>query len=134
MEMLKKMTAVVLGVAFLCAMVLTPAKVSYADDAVTWYLTYNGGQWFGSSNKIDYWTSADIVANNMKDGDHLVINGDGSSTSLFSYKVDKKIGLLAVTGGASASIEAPYVDQAYVAGKGSTLIVTSDVNFVKIYP
>ena len=135
MKTLKKLTTVLLGVAFLCALVLTPAMVSRADGPVTWYLTYNGGEWFASSNQMNYWTGKDYVALNIKDGDNLVINGDNQSTGLFSYKVDKKINELAVTGGASASIEAPYVERAYDAGKGNTLIVTAPtVNIVEIYP
>ena len=135
MRMLKRLTTVVLGVAFLCAMILTPAKVSYADDAVVWYLTYSSGNWYASSNKMDYWTSPDYIVSNIKDGDHLVVNGDNVSTTTATLKVDKKIGELAATGGAVASIEAPSVNRAYVAGKGSTLIVTANnVNSVEVYP
>ncbi|MBO4678428.1 MAG: hypothetical protein J5626_02020 [Lachnospiraceae bacterium] len=135
MKTLKKLTTMLLGVAFLCTLVLTPAMKSRADGVVTWYLTYSDGQWFASSNQINYWTGADFVASNIKDGDNLVINGSSAATELFSYKVDKKINELAVTGGASASVTAPYVERAYVAGKGSTLIVTADtVHFVEVYP
>ena len=135
MKMLKKLTSLLLGAALLCTMAFMPATVSRADDTTTFYLTYNSGAWYASNSKIDYWTSPDHVASNFKDGDHLVINANGGTTELFKYKVDKKIGQLAVTGGASASVEAASVDRAYIAGKGSSLIVTaSNVNFVEVYP
>lgn len=136
MKMLKKLTALLSGVAFLCALVLTPAMKSRADGPVTYYITNNGGAWYASSSETVYWTGGmDFVYNNIKDGDHLVINGNSSSTDLFRLTVDKKLGDLAVTGGAVAHIEAPYVERAYVAGKGSTLIVTAPlVNNVEIYP
>ena len=135
MKMLKKLTTLLLSTAFLCAMVLTPSLVSRADGPVTWYITYSGGKWYGSSNQINYWTDAALVSGNMKDGDHIVINADNATTELLQYKVDKRIGELAVTNGAFANVEAPYVERAYVAGRGSTLIVTAPrVNNVEIWP
>lgn len=136
MKMLKKLSTLILGVAFLCAMVLTPGMESHAEDPTTFYVTYNGGQWFASSSKVDYWSSGlDFVSTNMQDGDHIVVNGSDASTDLVMLKVDKKVGDLVATGGAAASVEAPYVNRAYVAGKGATLIVTAPtVNIVEIYP
>lgn len=136
MKMLKKLSTLMLSVALLCALVLTPEMKSRADGPVTYYLTCEGGQWFGSDNTINYWvTGTGHVTGSIKDGDHLVINGNNCSTGLFTVAVDKKLGDLAVTGGVSASVEAPYVNRAYVAGKGSTLIVTSPlIENVEIYP
>ena len=115
MKMLKKLSTLILGVALLCALVLTPEIKSRADGPVTWYLTYSGVTWYGSSNQMNYWTSDDVVRNNIKDGDNLVINGDNASSGFYEYTVDKKLNELAVAGAANANVTAPYVERTYVA-------------------
>lgn len=136
MKMLKKLSTLILGAALVCALVLTPEIKSRADGPVTYYITCEGGEWYSSSNVVDYWvTGTGYATTNIKDGDHLVVNGNNCSSGLLMVKVDKKLGDYAVTGGAMAHVEAPYVNRAYVAGKGSTLIVTANtVENVEIYP
>ena len=135
MKMLKKLSTLILGVALLCALVLTPEIKSRADGPVTWYLTYSGGTWYGSSNQMNYWTSDDVVRNNIKDGDNLVINGDNASSGFYEYTVDKKLNELAVAGAANANVTAPYVERTYVAGKNGVLVLNAQtVNKVEIHP
>lgn len=135
MKMLKKLSTLILGVALLCALVLTPEMKSRADGPVTWYLTNSGGTWYASNNTINYWTSDDMVRNNIKDGDNLVINGDNAYTGFYEYKVDKKLNELAVAGAANANVTAVSVERAYVAGKNGVLVINADtVKKVEIYP
>ncbi|MBR6307721.1 MAG: hypothetical protein IKR39_03850 [Lachnospiraceae bacterium] len=135
MKLLKKLTTMILGAALLCTMVMVPKIEAHADGPVTWYITYNGGKWFGSNNTINWWTDAGIVASGMKDGDHIVVNADNQTSELFSLTVDKRIGDLVATNGAVCNITAPYAERVYVAGKGSTLIATVGLaNNVEVWP
>ena len=79
MKLLKKLTTMMLGAALLCTLVLVPNIKSHADGPVTWYITYNAGDWYCSNNTVDYWTGASWAAEAMKDGDHLVFNGNNQT-------------------------------------------------------
>ena len=80
MKLLKKLTTMMLGAALLCTLVLVPNIKSHADGPVTWYVTFNGGEWYCSNNTVDYWTGASWAAEAMKDGDHLVFNGNNQTS------------------------------------------------------
>lgn len=136
MKLLKKLTTMMLGAALLCTLVLVPNIKSHADGPVTWYITYNAGDWYCSNNTVDYWTSASWAAEAMKDGDHLVFNGNNQTgNSWLEYKVDKRVGDLVATNGAYVNCTANGANKVYIAGQGSILVANvGHAENVEVWP
>ncbi len=134
MKIIKKFVSLLTACAMVAAIVIVPKVEAKAAGPVTWYISYGDDQYYASSSDRNYWTSLDTVESNMKDGDNILINGDGRATDLVTLELTKKIGELAVTGGASASVKAPYVERAYVAGEGTLIAIVPTVNVAEAYP
>ena len=134
MKTIKKLASILTACAMIAALAMMTKVDAKAAAPVTWYITYGADQYYVSSTEMNWWTSLDYLEPNMKDGDNVLINGDNHATDMLTIELSKKIGELVVTGGASASVKAPYVERAYVAVNGVLVVIAPTVNVAEVYP
>lgn len=130
MKHLKVFLTIAISLAMVVAFCQTPVKAQ-AAGATTWYLTYDvgTGAWYGSTDKV-YWSYPDI--SKMQAGDNLVIDADNANSVQFIVNAPQSINELAVVGGASVVVNAPYVAHAYSVN-GATTAINSNVGLVDAY-
>lgn len=138
MKNLKKVFALAMSVVTVIAMTLVPKVYANAEesDVTTWYVTFSGTRYYVSNNKRNWWTEGlNAVDSEMKDGDHIIVNGDNACGDIaVEITVTKKVGDLCVTNGGNGIVYAPYAENVYVAGSGVLVAHVDTANKVDIYP
>lgn len=136
MKKIGKLTALALGLALVAGLLHTPVKAEAATPT-TWYVTYDyltDNYYFTDAPKSNNWSSADGLDGAFKEGDTIVVDGDGRNPGQKSIKVTKTVGELAFSNTANVVVRAPRVNKTY-AVVGATGIVNADfVDEANAYP
>lgn len=130
MKTLKKLITVALCMALSLSVLVLPSKAE-ASERTTYLVHADGGKWYYmKSTDANNWADASGLNNAMVDGDAVVIDGvgnDAADLTVCTLDITKRIGELAIAGGATGIVNAAGgVDLYYVTG-GATGVVNGNV-------
>lgn len=137
MKHVKRVLAALLSTLMVVCLAQIPALSAHAEDPTVWTVTYNStdGKWYAASPRLGYWTGADIINSNGRDGDHIVFDAVNNVLPIQEFSFAFNFGDVVATNGAFISLTCSSANKVYVAGTGSTLIVSApQVNNLEVYP
>ena len=112
MKNVKRIFAALAGIAMVLALVTVPSVATRAEEAKTWYVTYDTGtgKWYSSNDKQN-WSVYDLTK--FGAGDSLLIDADGASVPQLTLRLSQPINELGFVNGASAVVYAPSANHVY---------------------
>ena len=131
MKNVKRIFAALAGIAMVLALVTVPSVATRAEEAKTWYVTYDTGtgKWYSSNDK-QTWSVYDLTK--FAAGDSIVIDADGQDVPQLTVVVYQPANEVAFINKASATVTAPSANHVY-AVLGAVGVFNGNVTKVDAY-